>query len=156
MKWNLLGQRPRAGLLVFLLASLPAFGVLGGSEASVQTDQSHLKASLRTAQMESYTVHELHAPTGTVVREYVAGGTVFGLAWEGPWPPDMRQLLGNYFDPYMQAREQQIRNGPPGRRPVHVELPEFVVNIAGHPGFVRGQAFVPSLLPNGVAAKDVR
>jgi len=143
-------------LTVFALISLPAFAVLGGSEASVQTDQIQLKASLRSTQAQTYTVHELRAATGVVVREYAAGGTVFGVAWEGAWPPDMQQLLGSYFDQYMQERKQQARNGPPGRRPVHVELPGLVVNIAGHPGWFRGQAFVPSMLPSGVAAKDIR
>jgi hypothetical protein len=130
--------------------------VLGGSEASVQTDQIHLKASLRSTQTQNYTVHELHSATGTVVREYAAGGTVFGVAWEGAWPPDMKQLLGSYFDQYMQTREQQVRNGPPGRRPVHVELPGLVVNIAGHPGYFHGQAFVPAMTPNGIGQRDIR
>ena len=143
-------------MTVFALISFPAFAVLGGSEASVQTDQIQLKASLRSTQAQSYTVHELRAATGVVVREYASGGTVIGVAWEGAWPPDMHQLLGSYFDQYMQEREQQMRNGPPGRRPVHVELPGLVVNIAGHPGWFRGQAFVPGMLPSGIAAKDIR
>ena len=142
--------------VLMLLISFPAFAVLGGSETSVQTDQAHFKASLRSTHSNNYTVHELRAATGTVVREYAAGGTVFGVAWEGPWPPDMQQLLGSFFDPYMQMRQQQVRNGPPGRRPVHVEQPGLVVNIAGHPGSFRGQAFVPSMLPTGVAAGDIR
>lgn len=143
-------------MTVFALISVPAFAVLGGSEASVQTDQIQLKANLRSTQAQNYTVHELRAATGVVVREYAANGTVFGVAWEGAWPPDIHQLLGSYFDQYMQEREQQVRNGPPGRRPVHVELPGLVVNIAGHPGWFRGQAFVPNMLPGGVGAKDIR
>jgi hypothetical protein len=143
-------------LMVFALISVPVFAVLGGSEASVQTDQIQLKARLQSTQAQNYTVHELRAPTGVVIREYAAGGTIFGVAWEGAWPPDMHQLLGSYFDEYMQEREQQARNGPPGRRPVRVELPGLVVNIAGHPGYFRGQAFVPSMLPSGVAGKDIR
>ena len=143
-------------ITVFALISLPAFAVLGGSDASVQTDQIRFKASLRSTAAQNYTVHELRAATGVVVHEYAANGTIFGVAWEGAWPPDMQQLLGSYFAPYMQEREQQVRNGPPGRRPVHVELPGLVVNIAGHPGWFHGQAFVPSMLPSGVAAKDIR
>lgn len=142
--------------MVLALVSVPAFAVLGGSDASVQTDQIQLKATLRSTPAQNYTVHELRAADGSVVREYAADGTIFGVAWEGAWPPDMHQLLGSYFDEYMQEREQQVRNGPPGRRPVHVELPGLVVNIAGHPGWFRGQAFVPNLLPSGVAAKDIQ
>ena len=143
-------------MTVFALISIPAFAVLGGSEASVQTDQVQMKASLRTTQARSYTVHEMRAATGVIVREYAANGTVFGVAWEGAWPPDMQQLLGSYFDQYMKEREQQVRTGPHGRRPVHVALPGLVVNIAGHPGYVRGQAFVPTMLPSGVAEGEIR
>src|SRR5215831_4322555 len=64
-------------MMIFVLIGLPAFAVLGGSEASVQTDQIQLKASLRSTQVQNYTVHELRAATGTVIREYAAGGTVF-------------------------------------------------------------------------------
>ena len=141
---------------VFALISIPVFAVLGGSEASVQTDQVKMKASLRTTQAQNYAVHEMRAATGVVVREYAANGTVFGVAWEGAWPPDLQQLLGSYFDQYMQEREQQVRTGPPGRRPVHVALPGLVVNIAGHPGYFRGQAFVPTMMPSGVAKEEIR
>lgn len=152
--------RQRLAWIVFAIMSLslpaPLFAVLGGSEASVQTDQIHMQAALRRTQATSYTVHELRAPTGTVVREYASGGTVFGVAWEGPWPPDMQQLLGSYFEPYMQALQAQNQNGGRGRRPVHVELPGLVVNISGHPRSFHGQAFVPDMMPQGVKAEEIR
>lgn len=156
-KWR--GKRHLA-IMVFSLLSLAipvhVFAVLGGSEASVQTDRVHMQAGLRSTSAAGYTVHELHAPTGIVIREFVSGGTVFGVAWEGPWPPDLQQLLGSYFEPYRQAREQQAQSGPAGRRPVHVELPGLVVNISGHPRSFRGQAFVPELVPQGVKAEGLR
>jgi hypothetical protein len=140
-----------------LALGLPAksFAVLGGSEASVQTDQVHMQASLQRTNAGAYTVHELHAPTGTVVREYVAGGTVFAVAWQGPWPPDLQQLLGSYFDSYQQARQAQSGSRL-GRRPIHVEIPGLVVNVAGHPRSFTGQAFVPDMLPQGISAKEIR
>ena len=147
-------------LIVLTLAcvGLPkhAFAVLGGSEASVQTDQVHLQAALRSTRAAGYTLHELRTPTGTVVREYASGGTVFGVAWEGPWPPDMQQLLGTYFEPYMQALQSQTQNGGRGRHPLHVELPGLVVNISGHPRSFHGQAFVPDMVPQGVKAEEIR
>ena len=43
-------------------------------------------------------------PSGTTVREYVSSnGTVFAVAWQGPWLPDLRQMLGPYFDDYQRA-----------------------------------------------------
>jgi len=142
--------------LALLCSVLPqqVFAVLGGSEASVQTDQVHMQASLRTTANAGYTVHELRAPTGVVVREYASGGTVFGVAWQGPWPPDMRQLLGSYYDQYQQALQQQ--SGRPGRRPVYVQLPGLVVMKSGHPRAFSGRAFVPDMMPQGVKAEDIR
>lgn len=143
--------------LVFCALPLNMFAVLGGSEQSVQSDQAHMQASMRSSSSASgaYHVHELQTPAGIVVREYAAGGTVFGIAWEGPWRPDMQQLLGSYFETYQQALEAQsgVRHG---RRPVHIALPGLVVNMEGHPRSFRGSAYVPDMLPQGVAAKEIR
>jgi hypothetical protein len=138
-----------------LAFSLHCFAVLGGSEASVVADQAHMQASLQSTSSAGYTVHELRAPTGIVVREYVAGGTVFGIAWQGPWPPDMTQLLGSYFGPYQQALQAQNSNRV-GRRPIHIQISGLVVNSSGHPRSFRGHAYVPDLLPQGVSAEAIQ
>src|ERR1700722_19006066 len=40
----------------------------------------------------------IEAPDETVVDEYVSpAGTVFAVAWHGPFVPDMQQILGSYF-----------------------------------------------------------
>ena len=144
-------------VLLAVLMAVPGhlFAALGGDAVSVQADQAHLQASLRSIPAEAYTVHELHAPTGVVVREYVSSGKVFGVAWEGPWPPDMHQLLGGYFDQYVQAM-QSAGGGRTGRRPIQIELPGLVVHLAGHPRSFTGQAYVPGMLPPGVAAGKIR
>lgn len=162
-RWNAApAERGRIHLAAVAIAvlsftcPLPLFAVLGGSEASVLADQVHMQAALRSTHGTGYTVHELRAPTGIVVREYASGGTVFGVAWEGPWPPDIQQLLGSYFEPYQQALAAQNQNGVHGRRPVHVELPALVVNISGHPRSFHGQAYVPDMMPQGVKAEEIR
>jgi hypothetical protein len=140
---------------LMLVLCLPSYAVLGGSEATVQADQLHMQASLRSTSGAKYTVHELHAPTGIVVREYVANGSVFAIAWQGPWPPDMNQLLGSYFGPYQQALQAQGSNQV-GRRPIHVEVPGLVVSSMGHPRSFRGRAYVPDMLPQGVSAEEIQ
>ena len=132
------------------------FAALGENVSSVQSDQVHMQASVRTIQSNTHVVHELHSPTGTVVREYVSsGGTVFAVAWEGPWLPDMRQLLGSHFDEYVRAVQAQS-NGRVGRRPIEIELPGLVVRMTGHPRSYTGHAFVPEMMPQGVKAEDIR
>ena len=142
-----------AGLL---LAASPAWGSLGGDTASIQADQVHMQASRRTTVAEAYTVHEMQTPSGSVVREFVSPeGKVFGVAWQGPWPPDMRQVLGSYFDQYVQAA--QSRGGARmGRRPLVINEPGLVVQVGGHMRAFSGRAYVPEMLPSGVGAENIQ
>ena len=73
-----------------------------------------MQASLQTSVGTTYNVHEMQSAAGTVVREYISSagesaGKVFAVTWQGPWPPDMRQLLGSYFEQYMQAAKCKER-----------------------------------------------
>ena len=132
------------------------FAALGGDAASVQADQVHMQASLRSARTTAYTVQELRSPAGVVVRQYVSpSGTVFGVAWEGPWLPDMRQLLGSYFEQYEQAMQAQ-NSARGGRRPIHIEIPGLIVHLSGHPRSFVGQAYVPDMVPAGMRAEEIR
>ena len=156
----------QSGLLIFGAAlavavnAVPARAALGGDVTSVQADQLHVQGSLRTTVTSSYTVHQIQAATGTVVREYVSSsgksaGKVFGIAWQGPWPPDMRQLLGSYFEQYVQAANAQGATRV-GRRPLVIEQPGLVVQIGGHPRAFAGRAYVPEMLPTGVRTEEIQ
>src|SRR5579871_5771337 len=96
---------------------------LGGDYASVEADRSRMQALLQTRSKESYQVHELQAPGGMAVREYVSSaGNVFGVAWQGPVPPNLPQILGSYYSQYLDAvKEQQAKRR--GHGPVFVQLP---------------------------------
>ncbi len=142
--------------LVILAAACPAWAALGGDMASIQADQIHMQGTRRMIAAESYTVHEIQAATGTVVREYVsADGKVFAVAWHGPWLPDMRQILGTYFEQYAQAVQSQ-NSGRMGRRPVMIEQPGLVVQIGGHMRAFTGRAYVPERLPSGARVEDIQ
>jgi len=142
--------------MVFGLA-LPAFAGLGGTASSVQADQTQMVGNLKSTQTESYTVNEIQAPTGTVVREYVspASGKVFGVAWQGPWPPDMRTVLAGYFAQYQQAAQAQA-NSRAGRHPLKIALPGLVVESGGHMRSFVGRAYIPGSVPQGVSAGAIR
>jgi hypothetical protein len=147
-----------AGLFVATLA-LPAtaLAALGGDVTSVQADSVRMRGAVtRIGQTESYGVHEIRAATGTIVREYVGPtGTVFAVAWEGPWLPDMRQLLGTYFDRFAAAaRAAQVNRS--GHRPLLVQEGGLVVQMGGHPRAFAGKAYVGQLLPQGVRAESIR
>jgi hypothetical protein len=137
-------------------SGVPAWASLGGDAASIEADQVHLQGTRTTTPAESYTVHEIQAPTGTVVKEYVSSeGRVFAIAWHGPWVPDLRQLLGNYFEQYRAAA--QTRSGTRMvRKPVMIDQPGLVVQIGGHIRAFAGRAYVPGMLPSGVRAEDIQ
>ncbi len=142
--------------VVIACLALPAQAALGGDAASIQADQVHMQGSRRMIAANSYTVHEIQADTGTVVREYVtADGKVFAVAWQGPWLPDMRQILGTYFEQYAQAVQSQ-NSGRMGRRPVMIEQPGLVVQIGGHMRAFAGRAYVPERLPSGARVEDIQ
>ncbi|HUO24583.1 MAG TPA: DUF2844 domain-containing protein [Candidatus Aquilonibacter sp.] len=140
---------------IALFPAPPAFAALGQSVSSVQADQLHMHATLRTTKAEAYEVQEIDAPTGTIVREYVSSGKVFAIAWHGPWPPDMRQILGSYFDAYVTATQAQASSHA-GRKPLRIEQPGLVVEAGGHMRWFVGKAYIPDMLPQGVSAEEIR
>ena len=148
---------PGVLVLLFVLATgLPAWASLGGDAASIQADQVHLQSTRTTKPSESYTVHEIQSATGTVVREYVSPeGKVFAIAWHGPWLPDLRQLLGGYFEQY-RAALQSRSSARMVRKPVVIDQPGLVVQIGGHMRAFAGRAYVPGMLPSGVRAEDIQ
>jgi hypothetical protein len=135
----------------------PVTAALGGDETSVQNDRAHMRAALLgIRRAERYTVHEMQESSGTKVREYVSTtGTVFGVAWDGPWQPDLRQVLGTYFAQYVQTASA-TRTRRPGHGPLLIQEPGLVVQLSGHPRAFAGRAYVPALLPQGLGLDTIR
>jgi hypothetical protein len=156
VKTGLVAAATLVTLMVNLAAAMPAWASLGGDEASVQADQLHMQGTRTTKVAASYTVHEIQAASGTVVKEYLSPeGTVFAVAWQGPWLPDLRQLLGSYFEQYRTA--VQSRSGARlARKPVMIDQPGLVVQIGGHIRAFSGRAYLPEMLPTGVRAEDIQ
>ncbi len=143
-------------VLVTLAFSLPASAELGGLLDSVQVDQAKMKATIKVTQAKAYAIHEIKAPTGTVVREFVsADGRVFGVAWQGPFLPDLHQILGSFYEQYAGAVQAEKRTYV-GHRPVDIQQPRLVVQGGGHMMGHFGRAFVPDMLPEGVSTDAIR
>jgi hypothetical protein len=141
-----------AGLAVF---SLPASASLGGHASSVEKDRAQMNASLQVMQHDSYEVHEIQAPGGTVVDEYVsAAGTVFAVAWHGQFPPPMEQILGTYFQQYSAALQARPRMY--GHRPLNIQAQGLVVQTGGHMRAHFGRAYDLNLFPPGLAVNQIQ
>jgi hypothetical protein len=136
-----------------LVVPVSGFAVLGGDASSIEGDRAHVRGTLRVSGGERYAVHEIEAASGTVVREYVApNGTVFAIAWQGPWFPDLRALLGPYFAQYaLAARASRV-----ARRPLLIQEAGLVVQAGGRLRAFVGRAYVPQMLPDGVASDAIR
>jgi hypothetical protein len=150
-----------AVLLVAL--STPAFAVLGDNAASVLTDQARMKGTLRSVDNQTYVMHEITGSTGAKLREYVSpAGQVFGIAWDGQFPPNFDQVLGPYYQQLQQAIAEQKTadeasgQAPHRRGPAYINTPGLVLVQTGHMHSYHGQAYIPQLIPQGVAASNIR
>jgi hypothetical protein len=133
--------------------AVPAVAELGGEVSTVQADQEHMKGTRRVTTTAAYSIHEIKAATGTTVREFVSpSGMVFAVAWQGPSTPDLRQLLGQYFDQYSQA----IQTKRAGRAPLSIQQPGLVVEAGGRMRWFSGRAYLPQMMPQGVASAAIQ
>ena len=145
-----------AAMIVVCWTASPA-ATLGGDAASIDVDRIHIQgALLRINRTNDFTTHEIQSASGTVIREYVSStGSVFGVAWQGPWLPDLQQILGPAFQQY-QALMRTAQANRHGHGPVIIDTPDLVVQIGGHPRALAGSAYVPQLVPPGVRAETIR
>lgn len=159
---SMVKKGPMKSILLLISPVLLAFAFplcasasLGGDVKSVQADQAQMRGTLRSTVNAAYTVHEIKASTGVVVREYVSpAGKVFAVAWQGPTHPDLHQLLGTYYETFVQAAE--VRKLRAGNGPLLVEQSGLVVQMGGHMRAFTGRAYMSYLLPSGVAVTQIR
>lgn len=131
---------------------------MGGDAASVTTDRIRAQGALvRITTTDAYAVHEIQTATGTTVRQYVSSlsGKVFAVSWEGPVLPDLRQVLGSYFDAY-QREAARARTARRAHGPIAIDTGELVVQVAGHTRYFTGRAYATRLMPNGVQRAAIK
>jgi len=110
-------------------------------------------AGLRVTGGANYSVHELTTAEGTAIREFLSpAGTVFAVAWRGPFKPDLRRLLGAYFGLYATA----ARSAGATRTQLAIDQPALMVRAGGHMRAFSGVAWVPTLLPAGVVPGELQ
>jgi hypothetical protein len=137
--------------LLFLLAAL------GGSASSIDADRVKMQAALLRVQSgNAYTLHEIQSASGTTIREYVSSsGDVFGVAWNGPAMPDLRQVFGDYFTAYQRA-VQEARQTRRSHGPLAIDNGDLVVQVSGHMRSLSGRAYVKRLMPATVQPSAIR
>lgn len=140
-------------ILVMLFGAVPVQAALGQHVSSVESDRRQMRGTLQSVQRQGYSLHEIRAANGVVVREYVTpAGSVFGVAWEGRVMPDLVQLLGAYYPVYRQALAGTARR----RGPFVVRSGSFVAVLGGHMRAHTGRAWLTAMLPTGLSPEVVR
>jgi Protein of unknown function (DUF2844) len=127
------------------------WAALGEPEQSVQQDRQRMAGQSKRTVYPTYTLHEITASGGRVIREYVSpSGTVFAVAWESPTLPDFASLLGPYFAAFQQATATRSRR----HGPLYIQAGPLVVESGGRMRAFRGRAYITDLIPANVS-KDV-
>lgn len=148
--------------MVLMMTTLDASATLGQrafqSTAAASAPQASslkkLNSTLGTA-ATPYEVVEVILENGTSVTEYSrADGLVFAVAWSGPVLPDLKVLLGAYFQTFQQETAQARLSGKRGG-PMNVNTEGLVVHSGGHMRQFFGHAYAPALVPADVVIQDV-
>jgi len=146
---------------LLLLQSAAAHAALGsapsnfGAAQPARLSAHRLELAASTASSAAttdYTVSETTLDSGTVVREYVAAGTVFAVSWNGPFVPDLRTLLGAHFDTMTQ---QAARTPHAGHTQFTLNQSDVVIESGGHMRAYVGRAWIPGQLPAGFATAAI-
>lgn len=140
----------------FFFYCLCASATLGQPASSIEKDMNSLAAIRKKAIVHSlYRMQEIGSDF-THIREYSSSSTgiVFGIAWDGPTPPNLTQLLGSYSSEY----EEALKNTPKirGRRNQMIKTDSVVVEHWGHMRNLQGRAYDPRLIPEGVAVSEIK
>jgi hypothetical protein len=130
-----------------------ASATLGEPEVTVQNDVDRAHASIKSSQDRTgYRVHEITLASGTSMREFVApSGMVFAVTWQGPIRPDLRQALGQYFEPFASAPRAKFAD----RRHLQIQQGDLVVQMSGHMRALFGRAYLLSAIPSGINVGDL-
>lgn len=151
------GSARGTAALTLVMAIAPAWAFLGGDLASVQADQTRMRAArVTTSAAQTASVHDIRLADGSSIRQFVnAQGIVYAVAWSTRMKPDFAQMLGRHaaeFDAGVAAE----RRAPGLQRSVTVDRGDLVVHSAGRPGAFVGKAWLKSQLPAGTSADAIR
>ena len=111
------------------------------------------KSDLKFQQAQGlYQVYE-HPLGQATVKEYAGeDGTVFAVRWRGSAHPNLKKLLGSYFDNYQKALAlRRHQTAPKLRYPfARIEADGLIIQLSGHMRDMQGFVSAQDLVPKGV------
>jgi uncharacterized protein DUF2844 len=144
-------------VVVFAPSTLPlAWATLGQSATSVEADRAKLNGQHQHRGELRYSVDTIKA-AGMEIVEYVSSDdVVFAVVWKGTGAPDLKLLLGEYYEEYRQEVDAARNRSPRVREPFKMKSNRLVVERAGHSRSLWGRAYLPSHLPTGIKPEDIQ
>ena len=148
-----------AALLMMLftpVASAPVWAALGQPAATVERDRVMMKGQRHSRTGAGYSIETITV-AGMQIKEYASGdGVVFAVVWRGTGVPDLKLLLGEYFEEYREGVTAARNRRPRVREPFRMKSERLVVERAGHSRSLWGRAYLPSHVPSGVKPEDIQ
>lgn len=140
--------------LALLLSPLPAFAALGGDLRSIGVDRESVHGLLRSTSSQRYELHEITTSGGSVIHEYMTlQGRIFAVTWRGPFPPNLQQLFGSYYQQFQAAALAATQLHGSTHRLLSIAQRDLVVREFVHMRSYNGKAYVPSLIPPAVSVR---
>lgn len=138
---------------ILLAFSSASYAALGGAPSAPKIDVTGVAPKVMKQASASYTTNDTTLASGTRVREYIAAdGVVFAVSWQGPFAPDLKELLGTHFDTMVQERTKKPKAG---NSQLMVKQGDLVIHSRGHMRSFEGVAYLASKLPSGVSINDI-
>lgn len=143
-------------MLIAQTTAPPASASLGQPAPSVEADRAKLNGQHERRSVAGYTVETIKS-AGMEITEYVSSnGLVFAVVWKGTGAPDLKLLLGEYYEEYREEVEAARSRSPRVREPFKMRSDRLVVERAGHSRSMWGRAYLPSHLPAGIKPEDIQ
>jgi Protein of unknown function (DUF2844) len=135
---------------------LPVWAALGQPEATVEGDRAMMKGQRQRGSGTGFSIDTITV-SGMEIKEYVSpDGVVFAVVWEGTGVPDLKLLLGEYYEEYREGLSTARNRRPRVREPFRLKSDRLVVERAGHSRSLWGRAYLPTHLPPGIRPEDIR
>jgi hypothetical protein len=137
------------GWALALLSPLSAHAVLGERAPSSLTKSKAAVASTATVRFQA------SQDDVVSIKEFVdQTGLVYAIRWEGPRPPDLPTLLGQYFPEYQVAIVSTPFRVP--HRRLMATSNNLHISQFGHPGALFGIVYLKNKLPADIRPEDLK
>lgn len=133
--------------------SLSAYASLGESSENVNNDAKNLSSWVSNNETTNKYVIKSINTGDTQIKEYInpTSDKVFAIRWAGKRIPNMKVLLGQYFDEFMNTKGSS--RGLTSGSSVNTDL---ISNYGGVPGHFFGQVILTKDLPQDLKIGDLK